>query len=213
MTASESQPSSSEIRSELTMPAPKASRLPEPSFRLSLHIRHPSIGPEDISRELELEADESFAAGQPRRSPSGTALESVYCETYWAAALEPHPWFATAGGWSPASPPRAPKRIAIRRSEALRAAVRSAPPEEWSQLFTAGARAGAQNLGFMLSAICGWLCLRHGEFLRRIAAEGGSLTLRVTVSPRALQGFRILPQMSQWSSELGMTLEFEYLEV
>ena len=194
------------------MPEPQASSLPEPSYRLSLHIRHPSIRPEEISRELELEADESFAAGQPRRSPSGAALESVHCETYWVAALEPHPWFETAGAWSPSSPPRAPKRIVIRRSEARLAAARSAPLEERSGLFAMGTRVGAESLGFMLSAVCGWLCVRHGEFLRRIATEGGSLTLRVTVSPRALQGFKVPPQMSQWLSELGMTLEVEYLE-
>jgi hypothetical protein len=180
------------------MPEPRASRRPAPSFRLSLHIRHPSIGPADISRELELEADESFAAGQPRRSPSGAALESVYCETYWAAALEPERWFLASGPLSPASLPRAPKRMIIGRSEARLAAAHTSPLE--------------QNLGFMLSAVCGWLCLRHGEFLRRICGEGGSLTLRATVSPRALQGFKIPPQMSQWLSELDMTLEFEYLE-
>lgn len=194
------------------MPEPKASRPPGPSFRLSLHIRHPSIGPADISRELELEADESFAAGQPRRSPSGAALESVHCETYWAAALEPPPWFAAAGASSPSSPPRAPRRIAVRPSEAPPAAVRSGPLGERSRLFTSGARAGAQSLGFMLSAVCGWLYLRHREFLRRISSEGGSLTLRATVSPRTLQGFKIPPQMSQWLGELGMMLELEYLE-
>jgi hypothetical protein len=36
-------------------------------FQLSLHVRHPSVDPEEISRELGLEATESFRAGGPRQ--------------------------------------------------------------------------------------------------------------------------------------------------
>ncbi|MGH8149431.1 MAG: hypothetical protein ACRETB_05560 [Steroidobacteraceae bacterium] len=191
------------------MPATKPARLPATSYRLSLHIRHPSIGPEDISRELQLEADECFAAGEPRRPRSGTAPESVYGETCWAAALDPEQWLA--------------RPVPVRRTEAQPGGSRE--PQEATQRWAGmaalvgahdwtaiAALAGTRNLGVMLSLVCARLFARHGEFLKQMHAGGGSITLRATVSPRALQGFKIVPPVSQWLSELGMTLELEYLE-
>ncbi len=74
------------------------------------------------------------------------------------------------------------------------------------------AMAGARSLGAMLVMVCGRLALRHREFLSRLRSEGGLLTLRATVSPRALHAFKIPPEVSQWLSDLGMTLEFECLD-
>ncbi len=54
-------------------------------FQLSLHIRHPSVDPAEISRELALESVESFRAGEPRQSRSGLAATTVHGETYWVA--------------------------------------------------------------------------------------------------------------------------------
>ena len=56
-------------------------------YQLSLHVRHPSVDPEEISRELGLEAAESFRAGAPRHSRSGVAATTVHPETYWVAVL------------------------------------------------------------------------------------------------------------------------------
>lgn len=194
------------------MSAPKPAKRPAPSFRLSLHIRHPSLGPQEISRELRLEADESFAAGEPRHPRSGAAPESVHGETYWAAALDPAHWLVSgerAGSSSAADDfgaPRAPARV---RSEP---AVRHAPPEAMLRWAGMAALAGARNLGVTLSLVCARLWGRHGEFLRRMHSEGGSLTLRATVAPHAIQGFRITPQVSQWMSDLRMTFELESLD-
>ncbi len=138
---------------------------------MSLHIRHPSVSPADISRELRLEADESFAAGEPRRSRRSAAVDSVHSETYWVAALDPDQW-----------------RLAMH------------------------AMVGARSLGAMLVMVCGRLASRHREFLSRLRSEGGLLTLRATVSPRALHAFKIPPEVGQWLSDLGMTLEFECLD-
>ncbi len=57
---------------------------PEP-FQLSLRIRHPSLDPEELSRELNIEAAHCFRAGDPRASRSGIA--SVHPESYWLGAL------------------------------------------------------------------------------------------------------------------------------
>jgi hypothetical protein len=71
-----------------TMQAKNPSKLPACDYRISLCIRHPSIDPAEISRELGIEADESFAAGAPRQSRSGIGALSVYGESYWAATLD-----------------------------------------------------------------------------------------------------------------------------
>ncbi len=63
-------------------------------YQLSLHIRHPSADPQEISRELGLEAAESFRAGEPRHSRSGVAATAVHGETYWVAVLDPFVWSA-----------------------------------------------------------------------------------------------------------------------
>ncbi len=195
----------------LDVPAAKRSTLPLPAFRLSLHIRHPSVSPEDISRELRLEADESFAAGEPRRSRRTAASESVHSETYWVATLDPELWPPTAP----------PTRVARGRRPELDP-TQDLPPKsfldptalggpsfQWR--LTMNAMVGARSLGAMLVMVCGRLALRHREFLARLQSEGGSLTLRATVSPRALHAFKIPPQVSQWLYDLGMTLEFECL--
>src|SRR5580692_7945761 len=65
-------------------------------YQLSLHVRHPSVDPAEISRELGLEAVESFRAGEPRQSRSGVAATAVHGETYWVAVLDPLVWSAPA---------------------------------------------------------------------------------------------------------------------
>jgi hypothetical protein len=75
------------------MSASQPDAAPAPAFCLSLHIRHPSLDPQHISRELECEPVEAFGAGEPRRRPGAAA--GVHGETYWAARLEPLFWRAT----------------------------------------------------------------------------------------------------------------------
>ena len=71
------------------MRARKIAKLPAQAFQLTLHIRHPSMDPREISQELEFEADEFLPAGGPQDSESGvSAGTSVTRESYWAAALD-----------------------------------------------------------------------------------------------------------------------------
>lgn len=71
------------------MPQPAA--VAAPAFCLSLHIRHPSLDPHEISRELQLKPEDAFGAGEPRRSRSCLGA-GVHGETYWAAQLRPMFW-------------------------------------------------------------------------------------------------------------------------
>lgn len=69
--------------------SPRSAELP---FQFSLHLRHPSIDPAEVSRELQLSALECFRAGAPRASRSGIAATAVHGETYWAAIIDPLTW-------------------------------------------------------------------------------------------------------------------------
>jgi hypothetical protein len=64
--------------------------LQPPAFQISLRIRHPSVDPAAISRELKLPAAHSFKAGEPRNSESGIA--ATHAESYWLAAIDPASW-------------------------------------------------------------------------------------------------------------------------
>jgi hypothetical protein len=71
------------------MEARRAPQPPSYPFQLSLRIRHPSIDPDSISRELQLDPEHSFRAGDPRDSSRGVAVATVHAESYWLATIDP----------------------------------------------------------------------------------------------------------------------------
>jgi hypothetical protein len=70
------------------MEARRAAPQPSYPFQLSLRIRHPSIDPAEISRQLRIEAEHSFRAGEPRES-GRSSVAPVHAESYWLATLDP----------------------------------------------------------------------------------------------------------------------------
>ena len=78
------------------MEASKLTKPQLPPFELSLRIRHPSVDPAELSRELALDAEHSFRAGEPRRSRGDASPASVYAESYWLGTLDPTSWPADA---------------------------------------------------------------------------------------------------------------------
>lgn len=64
-------------------------------FTVSLHIRHPSIEPGEITRKLGIEPQYTWKAGDARRGPAGEALEGTYRETYWMGQLIEGPQLST----------------------------------------------------------------------------------------------------------------------
>jgi hypothetical protein len=68
----------------------EARRASQPSypFQLSLRVRHPSIDPALISRELQIEPEHSFRAGDPRESSRNIAVTPVHVDSYWLATLD-----------------------------------------------------------------------------------------------------------------------------
>lgn len=64
------------------------------SFQLSLRVRHPSMDPAEISRELHIEAEFSFKAGEERGRRSAASKASSHAESYWLAPLDASFWEA-----------------------------------------------------------------------------------------------------------------------
>ncbi|HTJ63909.1 MAG TPA: DUF4279 domain-containing protein [Alphaproteobacteria bacterium] len=54
------------------------------SYYLDLRIWHPSISPDEITRELGIQPKYAWQAGQRRKTPKGTLLDGVYRESYWS---------------------------------------------------------------------------------------------------------------------------------
>lgn len=194
------------------MPVSKISSPKELPFQFSLHLRHPSIDPAEVSRELQLSALESFRAGAPRASRSGIAATALHGETYWAAIIDPLTWSLSA--LVPASL-RGSRRRDLNPDEL--------PPDHDVRLHDArvlrmrfgaagGATEGPFSLGWALWLTCACLHTRHGEFLRRLSTQGGSLTLLVAYSEEALSGLRLLPDTARQAGELGLTIKFELTE-
>jgi hypothetical protein len=164
------------------MPATKLAPSQPLPFQLSLRIRHPSMDPAVISKELGIKPEHSFSAGQPRQSRSGMAPAAVHTESYWLAPLNPASWFGHPSFAQPLG-------LAITQ-EHIDAAL-------------------AQNLAGALGLCAVQFKSAHGPLLNTIRSEGGEASLLVTLSPNAVDTFSLPPQVSRIFGELGITLEFE----
>jgi hypothetical protein len=163
------------------MAAAKLATLQPLPFQLSLRIRHPSLDPTQISQELGIEAEHSFRAGQPRQSKSGVAPAAVQTESYWLAPLSPASKFDTV--------PFEPLPNVLISQHLIDAAVE-------------------RNLAWALG-LCAARLHKHAVFMQTIGAQGGEISLLVTLSATALNPFNIRPQVSRMFGEMGITLEFE----
>ena len=163
------------------MAATKLATLQSLPFQLSLRIRHPSMDPADISKELGIKPEHSFRAGQPRHSKSGVAPAAVHTESYWLAPLNPASWF----GISPFE--QLPKAISQNLIDA----------------------ALTRNLTAALGLCVVRFSKAHAALLHTIRSGGGEISLLVTLSPTAVSTFSLAPEVSRVFGELGITLEFE----
>jgi hypothetical protein len=164
------------------MEAKKLSKSELPAFELSLRIRHPSVDPADLSRQIGIEATHSFRAGEPRQTHSGRTTASVYGESYWLGTLDPTSWLAAHGLPGSASMERALK---------------------------AHDKSVTRSLGWALSLTARRLLRTNAALLESIRNEGGQVSLLVALSPDALDGFSLTPEASRMFSDLGITIEFE----
>jgi hypothetical protein len=164
------------------MEARDLSRERSQPFQISLRIRHPSIDPGTISRELRLEAEYSFKAGDPRESGSGMAATARHSESYWLGSLGSIT--SSLSGFSGARTNVARERLQAGTIESLTLAL------------------DALVVGFMRT---------HSEFIRRMQSEEGQVCLLVELSTRSLSGFALSPQFSKTISDLGVAVEFDFV--
>lgn len=155
------------------------------AFELALRIRHPSMDPAVISRELKLKPEHSFMAGEPRESVSGIAAAAVHPESYWLATLDPGEWPAEhLRGLEFPSVPRTSSK------ERMRVMVNS--------------------LGMAITLSAVHFLRAHADFLKRVQAEGGDAALLVEVPVEHAQSFTLTPQVAKVISDLGVSLDFEF---
>lgn len=165
------------------MEAAKSLPTPSESFEMSLRIRHPSLNPAEISRELQLEAAHSFAAGQPREALADKTSSAVYGESYWLARLDftaAHPAMFPSGFKLPETSGLADERRAF----------------------------AARDLDSALT-LCVQFLRRHAKFMQRIQAEHGDINLLVELS-RSARGFTLKPPVCRVLHDLQITIEFEF---
>ena len=152
---------------------------PEP-FQLTLRIRHPSVDPDELSREFSIEAAHCFRAGDPRLSRSGIA--SVHPESYWLGALNTASWPVDV------TSPRIRRLLASQERMGVVA---------------------TRSLGWTL-ALSTRFFSAHAQTLRRLVAESGQVSLLITAPASEVSGFSLAPAVSRVFSQLSITLEFEF---
>lgn len=162
------------------MEARRASPQSSYPFQLSLRIRHPSIDPEQVSRQLGIDAEHSFRAGQPRESSRST-LTQMHAESYWLATLDP----ATLLLGTAFDLGSMPGVTAHAHAMALGA------------------------LDSALIVLTTSVLRRHAEFFRRLQSEGGEVRLIVAVSARRARGFTLTPHLGKALSDLRIPVDFE----
>jgi hypothetical protein len=60
-------------------------------YSIALRIRHPSIDPAEITRQLDIVPQHAWRAGEPRTIEAGEVGSAFYRETYWVGLLPPRP--------------------------------------------------------------------------------------------------------------------------
>lgn len=158
-----------------------------PPFELAIRIRHPNLDPAEITRELKLEPEHSFKAGDPRTSSSGIAAASVHAESYWLSHLDAARFPSPAFFDEQPGARRLRGKMAEDRFRAL----------------------AADSLGITLTTCVLLFLGPHREFLRRVKNDGGTVALLVEVSTTSVPGFKLTPDVSRVLSDLGITVEFE----
>jgi hypothetical protein len=161
----------------------EARKLSEPArrpFQLSLRVRHPTMDPAEISRELNMQAEHCFRAGDRRPSRSGIA-DSVYAESYWIGVLKP-----------------LERLIDI-----------AFPGNPQSRLAQQHLTDEISGLGGALAISAVVFFRTHAQALRRMLSEGGQVSLLVTISGSEVNSFTLTPETSRVFGELGITVEFE----
>jgi hypothetical protein len=155
-------------------------------FELALRIRHPSMDPAAISRELRLEPEHSFKVGEPRTSSSGIAAAAVHGESCWLGTLDPQTW--------------SPEQTAFD----MPARTRTSATKERLRAMV------MDSLGMALTLAASHFLRSHGDFFRRLQSEGGDVGLIVELPAASAQSFTLTPQVAKIFADLSIAVDFEF---
>jgi len=61
-------------------------------FSIALRVRHPSMDPDEITRQLGIAPQHAWRAGEPRAIEDGEVGSAFHRETYWVGLLPSRPW-------------------------------------------------------------------------------------------------------------------------
>ena len=81
-------------------------------FSIALRIRHPSIDPAKVTRELGIDPQHAWRAGEPRHVDEDDAGSAVHRETYWVGLLPPARFWGPAP-WGPPVEERLRESVAL----------------------------------------------------------------------------------------------------
>jgi len=168
-----------------------------PNFQILLRIRHPSMDPALISRELRLEPEHSFMAGEKRKPLSAVSSSPAYGESFWLGTLYPVEWPLRPAEWQP--------------DEWRKPRMAADEGPVWGAWAQRAHDVMARDLGAALG-MCAVHLGRHASFLRRIQADEGEVNLRIELYSGAISSFALAPQNARTLGELGLALEFEFVE-
>jgi hypothetical protein len=168
----------------------KARQLPQPKItqnQLSLRIRHPSIDPKTISAALQLEPEHCFKAGEARTARADDGRSGLHTQSYWLAHVTPTLWT------SPDEPMGSGGLAAKLAAQTFRAAR---DLRVW----------GIDSLlVFFLHRLSA-----HQGFLQQIQAEGGDISLLLSLDRDTTPDFTVPLAVSRLLVQLGIVLEFSF---
>lgn len=160
--------------------AARAKLEPAP-YTVSLQIKHPTIDPETITKELGLTPDHSWACGEPKRSSSSAAPGGVRRNSFWCATLAP-------------IPPVDERFSVLRDSAKFQRALEMMSSDLSSHL----------NVQLVLLR-------RHQAFIQGMMEDGGELSFVIELPTTDLVGFKLDPSITRQLAALGATLEFQFV--
>jgi len=183
------------------MEARKLSKSKSDPFQVSLRIRHPTMDPAEISRALQFEPEHCFKAGEARPAVEGT-MHLRHTQTYWLAPVsveglkrdEPSflQYFADKAFGQTLQEPAAHLEAMQERLKSLKESY--GPVSLEGQLFSLLARLNTQH-----------------EFLQRVRAEGGDISILVVMVRREARSFTMSEAIARFLAKLGIAVEFEFV--
>jgi hypothetical protein len=175
------------------------------------------MDPDEISRQLKIEAEHCFKAGEPRHAENGSPKGSPQDLQVRSSPQESRT-DSPAGG----SPRHATASHSTPSVHAETYWLATLNPAWWPMQggFAESAdetrmtnllhRMATTMLGPVLSACASRFLRPHAEFFSRLQTEGGQVRLLVEVNTAVVDGFTLTPELGREMNALTIPIDFEF---